>query len=212
MTPDALVADYWGRRFQDAAAIEHHREQNKTIAEDFIGEARRRKPFAAALSADSLLEIGCGTGELAYLIDRTYSPRVLRATDFAPGAVKAAYDQHPNINFAVFDILKDWPSVYSGFATVVASNVLEHFRNPWLVLDRMLEIGRQALVLTPYDQRPVDGYDGEGGAGHVTRFTKATYAPYRLIDSFTFATNGWRHVEGSKEPLQLAVLIEAKPA
>lgn len=206
----AFVKAYWKSRFTDPDAIAHHSSQNQQIATDFIAHARTRKPFAAALAADSLLEIGCGTGELAQMIGRIYSPRVLRATDLSPEAVKAAARLHPGIHFATFDILTDWPAVYSGFDTVVASNVLEHFKNPWLVLDRMLVMARQAIVLVPYRQPVTDLYDDEGGAGHVRSISKATFAGYRIVDDFTFATQGWTYQVRGETPLQLALLLEAK--
>ncbi len=206
----SIARDYWASRFSDPEGVKHHADQNQTIAKDFLAWARIRKPFATALSADSVLEIGCGTGDLAWQIDRVYSPRVLRATDLSPEAVKAARERYPSLLFAEFDILTDWPSVYSGFSTVVASNVLEHFKNPWLVLDRMLEIGEQALVLVPYRQPLSDAYDAEGGAGHVRSLSRASFANYRLVDSFTFKTRGWQHSVNGEEPLQLAALLEAK--
>lgn len=206
-----FVTAYWKSRFTDPEAIAHHSEQNQQIATDFIAHARTRKPFAAALAADSVLEIGCGTGELAHLIDRTYSPRVLRATDFSPAAVEVAAGLHPGIHFATFDILKDWPAVYSGFSTVIASNVLEHFDNPWLVTDRMLELGAQAVALVPYRQPVRDEYDGEGGPGHVRSFSRATFVNYRTVDHFLFTSKGWGHSSDGEEPQQLAILFEAKP-
>lgn len=206
-----FVADYWKQRFSTAEGVAHHSSQNQQIATDFIAHARTRKPFAAALAADSVLEVGCGTGELAQMIDRVYSPRVLRATDLSPAAVAAAVGLHPGINFATFDILHDWPAVYSGFETVIASNVLEHFDNPWLVADRMLEMGKQAIVLVPYRQPARDGYDGEGGAGHVRSFSRATFVNYRTVDHFLFTSKGWQHSSLGESPQQLAVLFEAKP-
>lgn len=205
-----FVKDYWHLQFSTPEGIRHHADQNRLLSTDFIAHARLRKPFAQALAADSVLEIGCGTGELAHLIDRVYSPRVLRATDFSRDAVAVAARTHPALHFATFDILKDWPAVYSGFDTVVASNVLEHFDNPWLVTDRMLEMGRQAIALVPYRQPVRDEYDGEGGPGHVRSMSRATFVNYRLVDHFIFKSKGWSHSSAGEEPLQLAVLLEAK--
>lgn len=206
------VNRYWEGRYSDLEGVQHHAAQNFRISRDFLRAVRRRQPvFQQALRrADSILELGCGTGELAAMVARQYHPRVLFATDFAEMAIRAASTLHPEVRFDRFDILRDWPTPLGGFELAIASNTLEHFRDPHLVLSRMLELAQQAIILVPYRQPVTDGYDAEGGPGHAFRFTRETFRRYRTLASFTFATDGWQHRSADEEPLQLAVLLEPK--
>lgn len=203
------VEIYWKERFTSREGVMHHGQQNMQISRDFLLHARTRGLFANALSSDRIIEIGCGTGEMSALIKGRYGTRLLYATDFSRAAVDAAQKRHPEVNYWVFDVLNDPPC--GQFDVAIASNVLEHFTQPYAVIDRMLTLAPLVIVLIPYKQPVRDGYVDEGGAGHVFKFSKKTFKPYRVIDSFLFDTDGWQHRSGNETPKQLAVLLSAKP-
>lgn len=215
-TTSAVVAGYWSTQYTDADALAHHRRQNATLAHDFLSVVKRMRELPgnpggkfnnALRGAHSVIEIGCGTGELAAAIDERYCPAVTYATDLSLDAVKAARQMFPKVRFEVFDILDHWPTPLGGFTVAVASNVLEHFRDWTVILDRMLVLAEKAIVVVPYRQAVRDGYAGEGGAGHVVCFTKASFKRYRVLDAFTFETRAWVHRSGAETPRQLALLI-----
>lgn len=196
---------YWEMRYTDHDSIEHHSRQNLRIATDFCSHARSRKIFADALSCESIIEIGCGTGELSVMVKAMYSTSVYYATDFCVPVVKVANDRYPAVNFWKYDILKDDP--FRRFDLAISSNTLEHFADPYTVITRMFDLAPTLLFLVPYEQPVTDGYDAEGGAGHVFKFSEKTFSQYTIRDSFTFETRGWNYSSEGEIPLQLAVLI-----
>lgn len=201
------AADYWTQRYESQEGAEHHSRQNDQISRDFLRHARMRKPFADALSLTPIIEIGCGTGELAALVKALYQTDAYYATDFSRAAIREAQRRHAEINFWIFDVLKDKP--FQAFSLAISSNTLEHFIDPWKVIDRMFKLAPLVMLLVPYQQPITDHYESEGGAGHVVEFTEESFDPYVLIDSFTFETRGWQHSSAGEKPLQLAVLLEA---
>lgn len=200
-----IAADYWKERYATAENLEHHSNQSLQISRDFLREARQRKPFAEALSLDHIIEIGCGTGELAHLVRSTYNTDVYYATDFSKTAVQAAQKRFISVNFWQFDILKDKP--FKKFDLAISSNCLEHFSHPHAVIEKMFALAPKIILLVPYKQPVTDGYETEGGAGHAYEFDEGTFTPYTTEDFFTFQTHGWQHSSVGEIPLQLAVLI-----
>lgn len=196
---------YWDRRYSDPEGIKHHSNQNLRIATDFCSYARHNKAFFDALSSEEIVEIGCGTGELAMMIKSVYNTCTYYATDFSPAAVKTAQSRWPSVNYWKFDVLKDRP--FRSFDLAIASNTLEHFTEPHEAIKKMLQLAPKAIIIVPYRQPVTDGYDEEGGPGHVFEFAEESFDDYQVHASFTFETRGWDFSSAGEVPLQLAVLI-----
>ncbi len=201
----SVPAAYWEQRFSNSTAVAHHARQNKAISRDFFAEAVKHPKFVKALSVKRIIEVGSGTGELCALIHERFSPEVLHGSDFSRAAVNVALKRHPWIVFWVYDVLMDDPM--GRYDLCVSSNVLEHFREPFTVLERMFALASTVLLILPYRQPILDGYDGEGGAGHVASFAKRSFRFYTLMDAFTFKTDGWQH---GRNPQQIAVLLRRR--
>lgn len=199
------ATEYWKDRYTSADGVFHHAEQNQQIAESLLRHVARLHPIQEALASDEIIEIGCGTGELAALIKEQYGTRLYCATDFSRAAVKQAQYLHPEVNFWVFDILKDTP--HRRFDLLIASNVLEHFKAPHAVINNMFHFADKLLLVVPFNQPVTDGYDEEGGAGHVYQFTEAEFHPYRVHVATRFRSKGWTHSSCGEEPWQLLLLI-----
>lgn len=210
------AAIYWNSRYGSPDGVTHHSRQNRLISVDFLDVLDRREGIDGLsfqmrrLLSGNVIEIGCGTGELAAEIADRYLPRLMFATDFSENAVRQARDLHPGVRFEKFDILNHWPTLLGGFDVAISSNTLEHFRDPHLVIDRMLTLAPRAILLVPYRQPVTDSYETEGGAGHAVTFTLKTFKPYRVLDHFTFVTHGWQHRAKRETPRQLAILLARK--
>jgi hypothetical protein len=74
----------------------------------------------------------------------------------------------------------------------------------------MLCIADNLIILVPYNQPLTDGYECEGGAGHVFHFKDDSFINYDVIEWYTFSTNGWQHSSGGETPLQLCVWLKRK--
>lgn len=203
---------YWAGRYSEQDAIKHHSDQNRAITRDFLQAVEWGGPIHATLrGAKSILEVGCGTGELAAEILDRFHPVWLLATDASAEAVAAGRERHPEVPFAAC-ALENAQILDLGARVdlVICSNTLEHFRKPHQAIKAMFTVGRQLLLLVPYRQPVTDSYDGEGGAGHVSKFSLTSFRRYRIVDSVVFATEGWTYSSKGETPKQLAVLLEAK--
>lgn len=199
---------YWAMRYGDTAGANHHSRQNAQISKDFLREVLTHRHFVTALGQSSIIEIGCGTGELSVMINHFYRTSVLWPTDFSREAVKEATARHATCFFRKFDILND--EISNSFDLALASNVLEHFRDYEAIVEKMFVLAPQVMLLVPYRQMGLDGYDMEGGAGHAVSLTRASFSRWHTVDSFLFKTLGWQHSGRKEEPQQLAILLDQK--
>jgi 2-polyprenyl-3-methyl-5-hydroxy-6-metoxy-1,4-benzoquinol methylase len=203
---------YWSERFAIPEGLRHHSRQNAQITRSFLYAVRTHKrqdadSLASALySASSIIEIGCGTGELAAAITDRVNLKMYLATDLSQYALTYArtYHRAVGLQFFPFNILQDWPTLLANFDIALSSNVLEHFRGWKLVLDRMLTLAPRAIILVPYMQRITDDYEAEGGAGHATKFALGSFKDYQVLDWLKFTSPGWS-CKGSR--YQMAALL-----
>lgn len=198
---------YWNGRYSSEKGIEHHARQNEQIARDLSSHIRLRPIFGSALKEKLVIEVGCGTGDLcSILTDIHYCG--IEGTDSSALAVEIAKVRFPHISFQVFDIMKDAPP--GAYEVAISSNVVEHFRNPQRVINKMFKLAPLVAIVAPYNQPLADHYEAEGGAGHVSTITYGTFAPYKIEDSFLFKTEGWQHSSRGEIPTQIAVLLSKK--
>lgn len=158
--------------------------------------------------ADKILEFGCGTGELCKCLRMIKGDgSKIHGVEISKNAVNYAnvHNKVSGVTYECVDIIKRPPTEY--YDLVISSNTLEHFKDPFSVIDRLLFYGKELLLLVPYNETLADGYDSEGGAGHVYSFTEHSFDRYNVVSWFTFFTHEW--VSG-KDPKQLAILLQKK--
>src|ERR1039458_9547273 len=87
-----LANKYWEERFTIGTA--HHSSQNGEISRDFF---QNIKPSFDDLfkSSDTIIEIGCGTGELSRMISDRYGKKVV-GTDLSQSGIDFANKNHAN--------------------------------------------------------------------------------------------------------------------
>lgn len=205
------VITYWDNQY--STNHHNHTAQNTYIAQDFLRYSKEHAEFDSILHrAKNIVDIGCGTGEFCKLLFENYYENSLEITglDLSECAVSLANSWYKRegdrkLHFRVFNLLKEEPPRSE---LLVCSNVLEHFKEPFPIIDKLLSWSENIIIITPYDQDLTDGYDGEGGAGHVFSFKEETYSGHDIVDSFKFFSNGWTF--GSGLPLQYAVLMKGK--
>jgi len=198
---------YWDNEF--TTKVNHHSYQNKEISQDFI--AHLTPIFRDTIkTSKSIIEIGCGSGEMSALVGAVFQKMVL-GTDFSMGAISYAQKKNQNgyAHFKKFDPLT--MEMKDHYDLAICSNTIEHFTFPFILVDKIFKFSDKVIILVPYDQPVCDGFDIDGGPGHVFQFTELSFEDrYLVSDSFTFKSNGWQHSSKGEEPLQLAVLLEKK--
>ena len=81
----------------------------------------------------SIVDIGCGTGELLSHLAMEFSPQNLLGLDISKVGVLKAKENYPNLNFALIEVCDDGfrsKSLKSAADIVVCSEVLEHLEEP----------------------------------------------------------------------------------
>ena len=199
-----LAIPYWEERF--SIGTEHHSNQNSQISKDFLTHISMQVDNLFN-NNNSILEIGCGTGELSKFLKEKYNKKTL-GTDFSENAIKFANEHYSDnvLKFKQLDLLNEKFDEHYDIA--VCSNVLEHFTNPYILIDKILDHCQYLVILVPYNQPQADGIEHEGGAGHVFQFTEKSFERYNIFNSFMFKTDGWTYSTSGEEPLQYVITIK----
>ena len=203
-------------KWNSAGIGRSHARQNDIISKDFLSNMRTQPAFQEARGqANSILEFGCGTGELLNRI-RIDFPKITSCLgiDISEMAIFYAniHYKRKGLEYRCYEALQENGFENLGkFDLIICSNTLEHFKKPHDVIEKMLKTGVPFLVfLVPYLQPCTDRYDCEGGMGHVYAFDDRTFTRYNILSKFTFTTKGWRYSSKGEIPTQLAVLIGNK--
>lgn len=206
---DSHAQQCWDERYSNQSL--YAKEQSKILASSFIEHIKQNKAFFEVFSkTKSILEIGCGPGELAYLMRPMCNVQNITATDCSKVAIRMASETYSkDISFKVHDGRRPFPEK---FELAIASNVLQLFKNPFLLVDNMLESASHCIIMVPYRQPLSDGYDDEGGFGHVFSFNDETFNKYNVVAKMTYTTNAWTYSSAGETPMILAVLIRNKNA
>lgn len=131
---------------------------------------RRRHIFAFLdrLRFTSLLDVGCGNGELLRLIDARYPGRRLTGVDLSAVVVEDNARRGPHMTFAVRNV--EVEALPGPVDVVVCSEVIEHLGEPRAALAHIKDAlvpGGHAIVTTPSGHV----HQTERHFGHVRHFT-----------------------------------------
>lgn len=203
--------EFWEQDYIKSAL--HHSHQNKLVANDFIKNIYNRPLFISTIKgSNKILDFGCGTGEFSFFLSKSEMAKnsVFIGAEISSSAIQIANNlyKNDNLNFIIIDKSCDLVDVFGSVDLVICSQVLEHFKYPNKIIDKLLEISRHIIILVPYKQGKTDDYIEDGGPGHVSTFDKDSFSSYKVLDQFVFKTIGWDFSSSGEEPLQLAVLLE----
>jgi cyclopropane fatty-acyl-phospholipid synthase-like methyltransferase len=145
---------------------------------DFVrynpGARHRRRLVVQALADgrfESLLDVGCGSGELLATLARVHpEASTLAGADLAPSQVAKNQDRFPGVDFYALDIQKT--SLERTFDRVVCCEVIEHLddqRAAMAHLAAMVKTGGRLLITCPTGKM----YETERHFGHVRHPTAA---------------------------------------
>lgn len=205
-----MINNFWERQYVDS--LGHHNNQNDIITHDIFRTLENRDFINKFKTFNSILEFGCGTGHLCNHL-KNYKFDKLLGVDICQNAINNAIQFFGN-HFQTFDILNDDINKFGIFDCIITSNTLEHFLDPFVIVDKLLTICKYLIVIVPYNQESldidtfnndIDIGGGDGGGGHYYKFVDNTFENYSVIDKFTFRTDGWTM---GNNPLQIVYIIE----
>jgi len=142
---------YWDQRFIDDWKENNGIEQSQffsQIAVDnlpawFIRYVEQHQP--------SFCDWGCAMGNGTQVLHELLSLKDITGIDFSKVAIAQARLRYPTIGFIAADILKgeDLPR----FDVIFSSNTLEHFNDPWEIVEKLSCFANKFIViLTPFQE------------------------------------------------------------
>jgi len=164
----------YSERVSDAKALDaDDYDEMWSRLEDFLhfnpGARQRRKLVLRALRrhaprATTVLDVGCGLGEMVSFLSDELPRARFTGMDFSPGAIESCGRRWPNHQWAVADVLTD--ALPAPYDAVVCSELLEHLDEPETALARIaasLEPGGTIVVTVPNGKV----FATERAVGHV---------------------------------------------
>ena len=129
---EELDAAYYDAKFnEDPMFGQHYTESNYYALWATILDRLRRQ------SKPSILEIGCGTGQLANVIrDMQFATSYL-GIDFSNVAIQQARKVNPGWEFRCANIFEDRALEEETYNTVISTEFLEHVKNDVTVIERI---------------------------------------------------------------------------
>jgi len=136
---------YWDQRFvsdwKDNNGIEQSQFFSRIAVESlpawFTRYVHQRQP--------SFCDWGCAMGNGTKVLQELLSLKNITGVDFSNVAIQEARSSYPAINFIAADILKD--GNFPAFDIIFSSNTLEHFNNPWEILETLSCFAKKFIVL-----------------------------------------------------------------
>lgn len=103
--------------------------------------------LAKSSKVESILEVGCGEGEMTKIISENVKGCRINASDISFNIVKKAKQQFPNYNFSIQSIY-NLPYRDNEFDLVVACEVLEHLENPSKALMEINRVCKKYFIVS----------------------------------------------------------------
>jgi methionine biosynthesis protein MetW len=129
MTRRTLDVDYHWKKSDGTKLVEKFDHLREFLPRDF----------------NTVLDVGGGMGDFHTSLSR-WKKHEYTLVDFSPFAVQSVKDK--NLNAIEADVDSDTlPFPDNSFDLVVATDVLEHFRNPWAVLREMSRVSKKYIFI-----------------------------------------------------------------
>lgn len=141
--------EYWNRRFVEDWEKNAGRKQTLFFCDLTIKLIPKwfEKELEQGLSVG---DIGCAEGDCTNFLSLRYPASDFTGIDFSNEAIEKASSLYPNQKFIAADIR----NLSNKFDVVYSSNTLEHFHNPFEVLEHLFQNSNKYVVLLlPFQER-----------------------------------------------------------
>jgi trans-aconitate methyltransferase len=99
----------------------------------------------------TLLDIGCAIGDGCELLQKAFPQAKITGSDISSAGIAKARARKSPVNYFVLDVLTD--EIEGMYDYVLIVETLEHFDNPYPVIEKCLKHARRALIVSvPYNQ------------------------------------------------------------
>ena len=123
---------------------------SKNIIEKFMMKnffLKISKIISGGGSPNSILEAGCGEGNVLHFINGLFPDAELKGFDFSKKAINRAILDFPQLNFEIGNIY-EIDDVNSQYDLVIACEVLEHLEEPEKALEELIRVSSKYILLS----------------------------------------------------------------
>lgn len=147
---DINSQNYWNGRFEKDWESNMGKEQSRFFAKVALENLPAWLRSVAGKDGWTICDWGCAQGDGTDVIASHFARERVTGIDFAESAVKKARHAYPGIRFEAQDWLAS-SKVDGKYSLIFSSNTLEHFEDPFKVLDTLFQRAEQCVVLAlPY--------------------------------------------------------------
>jgi len=167
-------------------------------------------------TAQSCVEVGCGTGEflvglmsITGIQDGVGVDLSQTAIEYASLNYTSVLKRGQNITWQAEDMMSF--RVANPVDVLIANQVVEHFRDPVPIIRKLQELAQYVVILTPYKELIPEWDDDilDGSDNHLISVDKSTYSEFEMLEDMVFfSKEGWGISRKGECPLQYAVLIK----
>lgn len=141
--------EYWDHRFSTNWEEGGGRNQSSyfyNVILQFLPENIKREILNEKLS---ICDVGCAEGDGVYIFSRYFVNSNVVGSDFSDKAIDKANTHYPENKFICENML----DIQENYDVLVSSNVLEHFPEPFNIIDNIIDKARRYfIVLVPFKE------------------------------------------------------------
>jgi len=183
-------------------------------------DSKLTRELLTNLQADSILELGCGTGKNTSFLAQIGTK--VEAVDFSDGMIQKAREKvkAENVTFSMMDITQPWKFTRASFDLITCNLVLEHIQDLSFVFSEAARILRPKGQFFINELHPFRQYAGKKArfqrddktievdafVHHISDFTNAAQLHGLKLTKF----NEYWHEEDAEKPPRLVSLIFGK--
>jgi len=159
--------------YKDSDFIDNYCSEERLCFYNAIKDLLVEKQFN--LNDKKILDVGCGSGDLLFVLNKTFSFSSISGLDFSKEAIKIAQSRVSGGRFFVHDI---YDSVLEKFDFILCVEVLEHLENPKKALENILSMMEgEAICFLSVPNGRIDTY-----IGHINFWSPESWKQF-LIDT-----------------------------
>ena len=137
--------DYWDGRFKEGWEANHGRCQSRLFAKLALGvlpDWLRKSVNEGA----TVLDWGCALGDGTEYLAQALPGAQVSGCDFSREAIEQATRTYPTVEFIAADFIQG-ERADSSWDFIFSSNTLEHFHEPWKIVDELAKRSRRGFIL-----------------------------------------------------------------
>jgi ubiquinone/menaquinone biosynthesis C-methylase UbiE len=134
------IWDFWADKYDRLWVQRYSLKPTREYVLEELGEVSKGR--------DSLLDLGCGPGELLHEVNRNYPRLKLTGMDYSPKMLEISRQRNQKANHVQIDV-SDLATVTEVFDVIVCTHSLPYYRDPKAVfeaLNRMLTAQGRLIV------------------------------------------------------------------